>query len=1225
MSLGGSRLPCFALLSAVARVHAFEQQPRDMRRSHLNGFVGGWLGFSLLMAAGLLTDLQAQVGGRDSTFSTGQILNGTEAATVYATVQTSAGLIVAGDFTAVGGISRGRIARLTNSGSLDQTFATGAGANAPIRAMIVQSDGKVLIGGEFTTFDGVARNRIARLNSNGTLDTNFNPGAGLNGTVHCLALSSYFTTGVVVGGEFTTANNVARNRIARFESSTGAHDTSFNPGSGANGPIYAILADSSFASSGSLFVGGDFTTFNGSTRNMLARVSSSGQVHSFNTGTGFDGPVYALASESSSSSLTYGILVGGDFNAFEGIARAKLARLNVSIFSSSSLLDQFFKVWLDGAVRSITALSSSSSSSYRVVIAGDFQTADGTPRSRVARLTISGSSSFSSSSGAAAAVDTSFNQNQSVNASVRSISVLSDTRVVLGGSMTSIGGSPSGPVARLYGDFGSSLPTAPTTFAAQALSSTQVAIEWSGATNASGYGIEVSTNAGSTWGQTTNATSSPRVVGGLAPGATHSFRIQSTNYNGSSAFAAPVSATTASVEWVGPGSVDGVPAAPNSTVEAAAVQPDGKTVIAGSFTSVGGVTRNRVARLNADMTLDATFNPGTGPNSTVNDVCIQADGKILIVGSFSQFAGIDRKYIARLNADGTLDSSFDVGIGPSSSVESIALLPDGRILVGGWFTTFSGYSQDYIARLNTNGSLDLAFRTTASSVVYDIEPLPDSRFYMGGGFSTVNGLSQSGVARILASGEVDTSFTPGSGGTSVYAISRTPSGHVILGGTFTNFASSGAKYIVRLDSTGVVDPSFASVDAPNSSVEALAVDGVGRIVLGGNFTKLGSKFRFRVARVLPDGSVDPSFQTGAGANNAVNSLVVQPDSRVLVGGSFTSIGASTRNYFARVLGGDTSAPLIATDTLPSAVAGQPYNAVLVGVGGASPYTWQVASGSLPQGLVLGADGSMSGTPSEAISASFVVGLRESGGLYVEKAFSLASVDVPSGLKVTRATYGAGASVVDVTGLVAQAFASPSGSLSVSNTALGGDPAPGQSKTLWVTYQDSTGRYVVSASEGATLRLPSGTAVRTTATFDEWRSTKFSSLQMFSTSISRASADPDGDGLSNLLESAFGGDPLVADSRQIAPSCNIAGSASQVRFTCDAFRSDLIYTVQVSNEIGNENAWQPLARSTAGGPTQVLRSGVTVQDTAVGVRGVTVSHARSPSDSALFYRVVIQGP
>ena len=1177
---------------------------------------GLWVS-GIVLAALASTSVCAQVGGRDPTFLPGQILSGSAPATIHVVAQTSTGLIIGGDFSSVAGVERGRIARLNASGDLDTTFASGQGANGAIHAILVQKDGKILVGGEFTEFDGTVRNRLARLNSNGTLDTAFNPGAGLNGTVHCITESVYDRR-IMVGGGFTSANNVSRNGIAKFDATTGAHYTSFNPGSGANGPVYSILSDS--YSYNRIYIGGDFTTFNGSARSRLARIDDGGRLDSsFNIGTGFDGPVYAISADLNRFSSSGGILVGGDFNVFNGTVRTKIARLNAGWWYSSSLLDPYFKVVLDGAVRSI-AVSSASSSSVRVLIAGDFQNVDGVPRSRVARLNVSSGSFVGSNSGATADLDAAFNQSQLIDGSVRSVLLLSDTRAIISGGIVSVGGSPSGPVSRLYGDYGASLPTGPTTVVSQSLSTSQVALEWSGATNASRYSIEASSDGGSSWSSVATPTSSPHVVGNLNPATSYLFRLLSSNYNGNSAYTTPVAGSTAVSVWNGPGGVDGDPSAPSSTVEAIVRQPDGKIILAGSFTSVGGVTRNRIARLNADMTLDATFNPSGGPNSTVNDVAIQADGKILIVGIFSQVAGIDRKYVARLNADGSLDSGFDVGVGPSSSVECVAITPDGRILVGGWFSTFAGYSQDYIARLNIDGSLDLSFRTTVSSIVYDIEVLPDGRFYLGGGFSTINGVSRSGLARVLPNGEVDSSFNPGSGGTSVYAISVAPNGHLVLGGSFSNFGNSGFKYVAKLDSSGAPDSSFFMAEPPNASVEAVAVDGVGRVLIGGNFTKLGSKLQFRIARLLGSGSVDPSFQVGAGANNVVYAILVQPDSRVLLGGAFTTLGQAQRNYFARVLGGDANDPLIVTDSLKSAVAGQSYSANIAAVGGSLPYTWEVTSGALPQGLSLNADGSMAGIPTESVVSNFTIRLTDARGGSSEKLFTLLAEDILSGLRVIEAAYGAGSTYVDVSSYVSAGISGPSASMSVSNTAFGGDPVSGQVKTLYVTYQDRTGRYLISAREGTTLTFPASTALKVAINFDVWRSTKFSSLQMYDQSISGADEDPDGDGVSNLLESALGGDPLLPDAMAVLPTHSSGGTGSQFRFLCDAHRSDLTYVVEAATDLAGENAWIPIAKSVAGSAVQSLRGDVSISDVGAGLREVTVVHHGSMSDKARFYRV-----
>jgi hypothetical protein len=133
------------------------------------------------------------------------------------------------------------------------------------------------------------------------------------------------------------------------------------------------------------------------------------------------------------------------------------------------------------------------------------------------------------------------------------------------------------------------------------------------------------------------------------------------------------------------------------------VQPDGKILLGGLFTTVNGQTRNGIARLNADGTLEsaATFNPGSGPNGYVSTMTLQANGKVLIGGNFTTVNGLPRGGIARLGANGTVESTatFDPGTGADTGVGSVALQADGRILLGGAFTTVNGTTRNKIARL----------------------------------------------------------------------------------------------------------------------------------------------------------------------------------------------------------------------------------------------------------------------------------------------------------------------------------------------------------------------------------------------------------------------------------------------------------------------------------------------------------------------------------------------
>src|SRR6185369_14420460 len=119
-------------------------------------------------------------------------------------------------------------------------------------------------------------------------------------------------------------------------------------------------------------------------------------------------------------------------------------------------------------------------------------------------------------------------------------------------------------------------------------------------------------------------------------------------------------------------------------------------------------TRNHIARLNSDGTLDSSFLvPGSGVNGDVGSLALQADGKTVIGGVFTSVNGTTRNGIARLNSDGTLDTSFlAAGSGTNSSVLAIAVQSDGKIVIGGFFTSVNGTTRNGAARLNVDGTLD---------------------------------------------------------------------------------------------------------------------------------------------------------------------------------------------------------------------------------------------------------------------------------------------------------------------------------------------------------------------------------------------------------------------------------------------------------------------------------------------------------------------------------------
>jgi uncharacterized delta-60 repeat protein len=200
----------------------------------------------------------------------------------------------------------------------------------------------------------------------------------------------------------------------------------------------------------------------------------------------------------------------------------------------------------------------------------------------------------------------------------------------------------------------------------------------------------------------------------------------------------------------------------NGSVLAVAVQTNNAVIIGGSFSQ--GTFPSWNARLNADGTTDNSFS--SFPNGAVNAIAIQADGKIVIGGAFTTVNGANRFRIARLNTDGSLDNTFQNGLtGASSTVRCVQIQTDGKILIGGDFTTVNNMSRSYVARLNSDGSLDTGFVNSAVGVVgannsvYAVIQQPNNSVVIGGAFTTYSSTSISHVARLYADGTRDTTFT----------------------------------------------------------------------------------------------------------------------------------------------------------------------------------------------------------------------------------------------------------------------------------------------------------------------------------------------------------------------------------------------------------------------------------------------------------------------------------
>jgi uncharacterized delta-60 repeat protein/uncharacterized repeat protein (TIGR01451 family) len=350
----------------------------------------------------------------------------------------------------------------------------------------------------------------------------------------------------------------------------------------------------------------------------------------------------------------------------------------------------------------------------------------------------------------------------------------------------------------------------------------------------------------------------------------------------------------------------------NNPIYALGLQTDGKLLIAGDFTAVNGVTRQRLARLLSDGSLDPTYNVGLGPNRPVRAVKLQPDGKALVGGFFTRVHGTNINRLARLNTDGSLDVFFNPGAGADNPVYALDLLPDGRVVVGGAFTTFNGISRPNVAVLNTNGTVSTTFNPGlgANGVVYAVAAQPDGKVVIAGDFTTVNNVSRVRVARLNTDGSVDTTFNPQLGANAaVRALAIQADGKIILGGSFTTLNGLPRNYLARLNTDGSVDPIFlGTASGGDNAVYALAIQADGKILVVGDFTTFNGVTRNRITRLNPNGKTDPTINFGTGANSFIAAVTVQPDRKIVIGGGFTVVDGEPRSYVARLHGGSLAGP-----------------------------------------------------------------------------------------------------------------------------------------------------------------------------------------------------------------------------------------------------------------------------------------------------------------------------
>jgi len=390
----------------------------------------------------------------------------------------------------------------------------------------------------------------------------------------------------------------------------------------------------------------------------------------------------------------------------------------------------------------------------------------------------------------------------------------------------------------------------------------------------------------------------------------------------------------------------------NNTVNAVAVQPDNKTLLGGDFDHVNSFTRNHVARFNIDGSLDQSFAPGTAADGGVNALVLYPPtgtnaNKVLIGGAFSSYNGTARRGLARLNTNGTLDTTFSPGNGADGVVQAVALQNDGKIIVAGDFTFFNDLNVHGIMRVNPDGTLDNTFNPGFGaddviwSVVIDEISTSNRTIYVAGEFTTFDGQPRNRLVRLTDNGAVDPAFEPGLGAdNAIYAAALQNDGKLLIGGAFSMYHTLQRGSLARINPDGTLDQDYNVGSGANDAIFAIKLQPDGKALIGGVFTAYNGTRRMGLARIFTGGSLDTSFMDTAYNQFAglpktfsfdnpsfVNTIALQANGDLMIGGSFTNVGGNLSvNY-----------PFAATDFDP--ISGRTFGK-LSGAHPSAPFTRQ---------------------------------------------------------------------------------------------------------------------------------------------------------------------------------------------------------------------------------------------------------------------------------------------
>lgn len=315
------------------------------------------------------------------------------------------------------------------------------------------------------------------------------------------------------------------------------------------------------------------------------------------------------------------------------------------------------------------------------------------------------------------------------------------------------------------------------------------------------------------------------------------------------------------------------------------IQSTGKIILSGDFQTFNGTSNKRIVRLLSNGTVDNTFTSGLGVEGPVRASALQQNDKLIIGGLFNSYNTTSIKNLARINSDGTIDNTFNTGVGPNNEVFELFLQKDGKILLAGFFSKYNNVSYNGFVRLNTDGTIDTNFLIgTGTNLAPDcFGQQKNNKLLIGGAFLRYKGLNVNKLIRIDLDGNLDTTFNTGLISGSVNELLVLPDDKIIIAGSFSSVNGKSANRIARLMSDGSLDTTFKANFS--SRIRAMHLQNDGKIILVGDFTTVNSQIVQRLVRLNKDGSLDNTVYVGT--NGSIYDVAEQQDQNILIAGNFT--------------------------------------------------------------------------------------------------------------------------------------------------------------------------------------------------------------------------------------------------------------------------------------------------------------------------------------------------